>query len=67
VSDTVISDQGDGEYDPLAVFQAMATGPSSEELYGKFADLRVLGPLHRKLQRTLGVIRGRRRGSATPR
>jgi cytochrome P450 len=46
VRDTVISDQADDEYDPLAVFQAMAAGPTSQELYGKFADLRAEGPVH---------------------
>jgi hypothetical protein len=46
VGGTVTSDQADGEYDPLAVFQAMAAGPSSQELYGKFAGLRAECPVH---------------------
>jgi len=37
---------GPDDYDPLAVFQAMAAGPSSEELYGRFALCRAEAPVH---------------------
>src|ERR1700733_1092112 len=40
------ADDHDDHYDPFAVFQAMAAGPSSQELYGKFADLRAEAPVH---------------------
>ncbi len=46
MSDVIVSDDADDGYDPLAVFQAMAAGPSSQQLYGKFAELRGEGPVH---------------------
>ena len=46
MSGVTISDDAADDYDPLAVFQSMAAGPSSQELYGKFADLRAEGPVH---------------------
>lgn len=46
MSEATVSDDAAGDYDPLAVFQAMASGPSSQELYGKFADLRAGSAVH---------------------
>ena len=46
MSDMIVSDDMDDDYDPLAVFQAMAAGPSSQELYRGFADLRAAAPVH---------------------
>jgi cytochrome P450 len=62
VSDTVTSGQPDDEYDPLAVFQAMAAGPSSEELYGRFADLRAEGPVHPEGSEDAGADTGTAEG-----
>lgn len=47
MSDVPVS-QDLGDYDPLAVFQAMAAGPSSQELYGEFAQLRGEAPVHQR-------------------
>src|SRR5271154_5066060 len=46
MSDATRSEDADDEYDPLAVFQSMAAGPSSQELYGQLADLRAIGAVH---------------------
>ncbi len=46
MSEVTVPENADDHYDPFAVFQAMAAGPSSQELYGKFADLRAEAPVH---------------------
>jgi cytochrome P450 len=46
MSDVIDSKDPDEEYDGLAVFQAMSAGPSSDELYGRFAELRCEAPIH---------------------
>jgi cytochrome P450 len=43
VTDSIVPEHED--YDPLAVFQSMAAGPSSEELYGTYANLRRRAPV----------------------
>jgi cytochrome P450 len=58
MGDGTVSNESDG-YDPFAVFQAMADGPSSRELYGEFADLRAKASVHE------GVHVGRREADGT--
>jgi hypothetical protein len=58
MGDGTVSNESDG-YDPFAVFQAKADGPSSRELYGEFADLRGKASVHE------GVHVGRREADGT--
>jgi cytochrome P450 len=50
VSDSSVRSDDDG-YDSLAVFQGMSAGPSSEEVYGGFAELRASSAVHPDVDR----------------
>ncbi len=64
MSGVTISDDAADDYDPLAVFQAMAAGPTSQELYGKLADLRAEGPVHLEAPEDADAAEGRAAGTA---